>query len=140
MCKSGRGGPVGRLAGGRAGGLGPTAAHAGAWKWNFSAPKVRMTVSKIPNCRAVKVPIITQRAPSPCVHNLVTPVSLVMFIMRWGMEPSPPAPALFTLDKSVSAGWEIIAETTPATTPEPSETPVFNTAPQSAGDLPMFEY
>merc|ERR1712083_1227110 len=62
----------------------------GAWKWNFSAPKVLMTVSKMPNCSAVSVPIITQRAPKPCVQSFTTPVSLVMFIIRCGIEPSPP--------------------------------------------------
>merc|ERR1712137_127639 len=113
---------------------------AGAWKWNFSAPKLRITVSKMPNWRAVKVPIITQRAPRPCVQSLTTPVSFVMFIMREGMEPSPPAPALFTLDSKVSAGWEMIADTTPATTPELRDTPVFKSAPQSDGLLPMFLY
>merc|ERR1719336_1941744 len=120
--------------------LSPFSHQAGAWKWNFTAPKLLITVSKMPNWRAVKVPIITQRAPRPCVHSLTTPVSFVMFSMRLGIEPSPPAPALFTLDSSVSAGCEMIADTTPATTPELRDTPVFRTAPQSAGDLPMLLY
>jgi len=25
----------------------------GAWKWNFEAPKARMTLSKMPNCKTV---------------------------------------------------------------------------------------
>merc|ERR1711920_1065305 len=118
----------------------PSRPHWGAWKWNFSAPKVLMTVSKMPNCSAVRVPIMTQRAPRPCVHSLTTPVSFVMFSMRLGIEPSPPAPALFTLDRRVSAGCEMIADTTPATTPELRETPVFTKAPQSPGDLPRLPY
>merc|ERR1712127_616429 len=80
------------------------------------------------------------RAPRPCVHSLTTPVSFVIFNMREGIEPSPPAPALLTFDKSVSAGWEIIAATTPAMTPEPHATPVFNKTPQSAGCLPPMPY
>merc|ERR1711920_457412 len=118
----------------------PSRPHWGAWKWNFSAPKVLMTVSKMPNCSAVKVPIMTQRAPRPCVHSFTTPVSLVMFIMRCGMEPSPPAPALFTFESRVSAGCEMMADTTPAMTPEPRETEVLSTTPQSFGLLPMLPY
>merc|ERR1712029_1288824 len=96
-----------------------------------------MTVSKMPNWSAVRVPIITHRAPRPWVQSLMTPVSFVMLSMRLGIEPSPPAPALFTLDKSVSAGCEMIADTTPATTPDDRDTPVFKTAPHCAGDEPM---
>merc|ERR1712113_1125051 len=94
----------------------------------------------MPNWSAVRVPIMTQRAPRPCVHSLATPVSFVIFSMRLGIEPSPPAPALFTLDNSVSAGCEMIADTTPATTPELRDTPVFSTAPHSFGDLPRLPY
>merc|ERR1719272_2772957 len=77
-----------------------------------------MTVSKIPNCPAVSVPIITQRGMRPTVHSFMNPVSLAIFARRTMIVPSPPAPALFTLDSNVSAGCEMMAAATPAMTPE----------------------
>merc|ERR1719261_1065106 len=83
---------------------------------------------------------MTHLAPKPVVQRLTKPVSLVMFIMREGMDPSPPAPALLTLERSVSAGWEMTAEQTPAMTPEPKLTPVFRTAPHFSGFVFMPTY
>ena len=62
-------------------------------------------------------PIMTQRGPRPTVASLTKPVSLAMLIRRCVVEPLPPAPALLILDSSVSAGWEMMAAATPATTP-----------------------
>merc|ERR1712160_15425 len=76
----------------------------GSVKWNLEAPSAPMTVSKIPNCPAVRVPIITHRGMRPTVQSFMNPVSLAIFASRTIMVPSPPAPALFTLDSSVSAG------------------------------------
>ena len=80
---------------------------------------------------------MTQRAAKPWVQSLTTPVSAAMRPRRVTMEPVPPAPALFTLDNKVSAGWEMMAATTPATTPEDRETETFSELVHSLGDLPM---
>ena len=53
------------------------------------------------------------------------------------MEPEPPAPALLILESSVSAGWEMMAATTPAMTPEPSETEMLPPLDMVAGVCPM---
>ena len=79
----------------------------------------------MPNWPAVSVPTMTQRGPRPTVASLKKPISLAMLERRENMEPEPPAPALFTLDSSVSAGCEMMAAATPAITPETSETATF---------------
>lgn len=76
----------------------------GSWKWNFLAPSVCITVSKIPNCNAVKEPIMTHLAPRPLVHKFTTPNCFVTFNIRDGIDPVPPSPALFILERRVSAG------------------------------------
>ena len=96
-----------------------------------------MTVSKIPNCPAVRVPIMTQRGRRPTVQRLTKPVSAAMFPRRLIKLPSPPAPALLILERRVSAGWEMMAAATPATTPEARETRGWLPLPSSAGVLPM---
>jgi hypothetical protein len=68
---------------------------------------------------------MTQRAPRPVVARRQKPSSLAMFIRRVVVLPDPPAPALLILDSSVSAGWLMMAATTPATTPEARETEVL---------------
>lgn len=93
----------------------------GSWKWNLEAPKAPITVSKIPNCPAVKVPIMTHLAPSPVKQSLANPISLAIFISLVEVDPVPPAPALLILLKRVSAGWEMMAAATPAMTPEAKE-------------------
>merc|ERR1719453_1586069 len=103
-----------------------------------------MTMSKMPNWPAVRVPIMTQRAARPVVQRLTRPSSAVMFAMRLNMPPVPPAPPLFILERRVSAGCEMMAATTPAMTPEPRETPILpvsevglpTTAEMDSADLP----
>mmetsp|Transcript_13953 Transcript_13953/g.38355 ORF Transcript_13953/g.38355 Transcript_13953/m.38355 type:complete len:206 (+) Transcript_13953:201-818(+) len=109
----------------------------GLWKWNLDAPRAPMTVSKIPNCPAVRVPIMTQRGTRPTVQSLTNPISLAMLARRVIIGPSPPAPALLTLERRVSAGWEMMAEATPAITPERRETPTAVDPETSDGVLPM---
>ena len=84
-----------------------------------------MTMSNNPNWPAVSVPITTQRAPRPCVQSFHRPVSAAMFPSLENIPPEPPAPALLILDRSVSAGCEMMAAATPATTPEASDTEMF---------------
>ena len=99
-----------------------------------------MTMSKMPNWPAVSVPIMTQRAPRPCVHSFHMPVSAMMLPSRDIIPPLPPAPALFTLDKSESAGCEMMAAVTPAITPDPSETDRLVVPSHLAGSVPMLLY
>lgn len=54
----------------------------GLWKWNLDAPSAFITVSKIPNCPAVRVPIITQRGISPTVQSLTNPTSFAILARR----------------------------------------------------------
>ena len=61
---------------------------------------------------------MTQRAGRPTVQSLYMPSALAMFMRRAIILPSPPAPALLILERRVSAGWEIVAATTPAMTPD----------------------
>lgn len=42
---------------------------AGLWKWNLEAPRTFITLSKMPNWPAVRVPIMKQRAARPCVQS-----------------------------------------------------------------------
>merc|ERR1712037_1034735 len=76
---------------------------------------------------------MTHLAPNPVVHNFLKPICVDTFHIRLGMEPEPPSPALFILDSKVSAGWEIMADTTPATTPDDRATPVLTATPNSSG-------
>jgi len=62
------------------------------------------------------------------VQSFTNPVSAAMRPNLTIMEPSPPAPALLTLERRQSAGCEIVAAATPATTPDPKETD--NTPPE----------
>ena len=64
----------------------------GSWKWNFDAPTAFMTMSKMPNCPAVSVPIMTHLAASPCVQSFTRPVSVAMLASRENIPPEPPAP------------------------------------------------
>merc|ERR1719273_923262 len=52
------------------------------------------------------------------------------------MPPSPPAPFLMIFERSVSAGWLMMAAATPATTPDASETPRLPIAGGLSGDDP----
>lgn len=49
-----------------------------------------MTVSKMPNWPAVRVPIMTQRGPRPVRHSLAKPISRAMLIRRDTVPPLPP--------------------------------------------------
>ena len=76
-----------------------------------------MTMSNKPNWPAVSVPIITQRAPRPLRAELPTARLRGDVPEPENIPPEPPAPALLILDRSVSAGCEMMAAETPATTP-----------------------
>merc|ERR1712039_391700 len=108
----------------------------GSWKWNLDAPTAIIHASTTANWPAVIVPTWIHLAKSPWVHNFTNPVSAAMRPNLTIMLPSPPAPALLTLERRPSAGWEIVAAATPATTPDPKET--VNTPPEliSFGDEP----
>merc|ERR1719313_114277 len=83
---------------------------------------------------------MTHRAGRPVRQRFMTPNSLVTRIIRVGMDPSPPAPALFIFDSRVSAGCEMIAATTPATVPEPRLMTVLKPVVHSCGLLPVDLY
>merc|ERR1712046_232495 len=73
----------------------------------------------------------------PCVHSLTKPVSFAIRPKRVIIDPSPPAPFLFTLDSRPSAGCEMVAAATPATTPEANEVARTPDLLIFSGDVPM---
>jgi hypothetical protein len=68
------------------------------------APNTFITVSKIPNCPAVKTPIITHLVDKPVKQSFANPISLAIVKRRETVPPLPPAPFLLILDNNVSAG------------------------------------